>query len=367
MTKRLFRATNGAIGKTDYGNAARFDVQKHTIGDLADLVGVLYPLAFRSDSCVIRGLPLAHHNVRRRIHGSEAAFKADPTGHHWMMCDFDEAQLPLFLNADDDPELLLRFLVGFLPPGFHAASFYWQWSCGQGLDGGKTLRAHLWFWSRDKHSDAEYENWARWVNGTAGWKILDPVVFRTVQPNYVAAPIIGDGAIDPVRGERQGVYVGDTNEVALSMPAKKWEDHVRQLERDEYQELVEYGLRQPYSRLDQTDSAEKFVEYLDRIGDDRDGFYDLMTKAIWHFARTHPPEQDEDFKALLRQVVRSARCTKLRDLDAYLADYRLDASLRGAREKQRTSAFQPKPPPSKLAAFQQAMRRHSFTRSALQQ
>ena len=37
MTKRLDRATNGAICKTDYDDALKFDVQKIGINDLADL------------------------------------------------------------------------------------------------------------------------------------------------------------------------------------------------------------------------------------------------------------------------------------------------------------------------------------------
>ena len=34
MTKKLFRATNGAIGKTGYGDGYKFDVQKCAIDDL---------------------------------------------------------------------------------------------------------------------------------------------------------------------------------------------------------------------------------------------------------------------------------------------------------------------------------------------
>ena len=61
-----------------------------------------------------------------------------------------------------------------------------------------------------------------------------------------------------------------------------------------------------------------------------------MTKAIWHWARAYSEALDEDFKHAVRCVVRSAKCTKQRDLDRYLSDYWLDASLRGAREKQPT-------------------------------
>ena len=114
-----------------------------------------------------------------------------------MFADFDEVPLPIFLDPDDDPEIILGYLVRLLPPAFHNASFYWQWSCGHGLDR-RSLRAHLFFWCSEKHTDRDYENWARSTNGEATWKILDPSVCRTVQPNYVAAPILGEGVDDPV-------------------------------------------------------------------------------------------------------------------------------------------------------------------------
>ena len=106
----------------------------------------------------------------------------------------------------------------------------------------------------------------------------------------------------------------------------------------------------------------RYLDYLARIGDDLDGFYEPMTKAIWHWAKAYPGDLDEDFKHALRCVARSARCTKQRDLDRYLSDYTLDASLRGAREKQQH--FQPKPQ-GKLAQYQQPLRQHSITRKAL--
>ena len=362
MTKKLFRATNGVIGKTSYGDGYKFDVQKCAIDDLGDLTQMLHNLAWRTDCFVIRARPLgSYHNVRRLKHGADAAFAADPDGHHWFMVDFDEVPLPIFLEPDDDPELLLRYLCRMLPPAFHDASFYWQWSCGQGIDR-RSLRAHLWFWSRDKHTDAELERWAQWVNGEAGEKIIDPVVMRTVQPNYVSAPVIGDDVIDPVAGARQGIFVGAADEVTLRIPPQKWDDHVHELERTEYEELVELGLRQPYSALDRVPDDERFLDYLARIGDDHDGFYEPMTKAIWHYARVNPPEKDDEFKQVLRHVAREATCTKQRDLDSYLSDYRLDASLRGAREKQADS--QPKHK-STFAELQAALRKNAFSRRAL--
>jgi hypothetical protein len=336
MTKRLRRATNGSTYKTDYDDALKFDVQKIGINHIADLCDVLFDLSEQPNKVAIRGMPIdGHYDVYRRLHGDKAGFAAHRAGHHWFCADFDEVPMPMFLDPDDDVQIILGYLVRLLPPVFWNVSFYWQWSCGHGLDGGKTLRAHLWFWCREKHTDREYEEWAKWINGEAGWKILDPAVFRTVQPNYTAAPIIGDGVADPVRGYRSGIHIGETNEVSISIPSEDWDQHVRQQEREEYAELMDYGLRQPYSATAQpVSSGDRYLEYLERIGDDKDGFHEPMMKAIWYWARAFSDDRDEDFKQTLRQVVRSARCSKHRDLDQYLSDYRLDASLRDAREKQ---------------------------------
>jgi hypothetical protein len=338
MTKRLYRAANSVIDKSDYDNAIKFDVQKIGINDLADLCGVLFDVSKQPNKVAIRGLPITrHYDVYRRLHGDQAAFAADPDGHHWLFADFDEVPLPIFLDPDDDPEIILGYLVRLLPHAFHSTSFYWQWSCGHGLDR-RSLRAHLFFWCSGKHTDREYENWAKWINGEAGWKILDPAVCRTVQPNYVAAPILGEGVDDPVPTGRNGIHVGETQEVSLDIPTLDWDDRVRQQERQECAELAEYGLRPPPGGLPPVHPGDRYLDYLEeRIGDDKDGYHEPMQKAIWHWAKAYPESYDEDFKEALRAVVRSAKCTKQRDLEVYLSDYRLDTSLRGAREKQPTA------------------------------
>ena len=138
MTKRLKKATNGVIYKTDYDDALKFDVQKAGINELADLCGVLLDLSGHPNKVAIRGLPISGRcNVYRRLHGDKAAFAADPAGHHWIFADFDAVDLPMFLDPADDPKLVLGYLVRLLPPAFHNVSYYWQWSCGHGLDGGK--------------------------------------------------------------------------------------------------------------------------------------------------------------------------------------------------------------------------------------
>ena len=119
----------------------------------------------------------------------------------------------------------------------------------------------------------------------------------------------------------------------FKIPEQTWEQYVHQQERQEYDELVEYGLRRPYSELPKTSHGDRYLDFLDRIGDDKDGFYEPIRMAVWHWARANSEADDEAFKTALRQVVHEARCSKQRDLDEYLSDYRLNASLRGARDK----------------------------------
>lgn len=360
MTKRLFVATNGAIGKTGYDNGLKFDVEVVPLNDLSDLAAVLLFLVDKPSKMVIRGEPVAgRRGVYRRLFGRNGgAFQPDASGHHWMFLDFDEVPLPMMIDPDDDPEIMLGYLVRLLPKEFHNACYFWQWSCGHGLDGLRTLRAHLWFWCDQKHTDRQYERWATWHNGGAGWKILDHCVFRTVQPNYTAAPVLGtpDKPVpDPVTTARCGVHIGDVAGVSIKIPSEDWNTFVRRQETEEYNELVEYGLRRQRTDTDyQISGSERYADYLGRIGDDKDGFYDPMTKAIWHWARNHSIDLDEDFKEALRWVVRSAVCTKQRDLDEYLSDFRLNESLRGAREKQIA------PPETKLQNDLSILRRYSY-------
>jgi hypothetical protein len=191
----------------------------------------------------------------------------------------------------------------------------------------------VWFWCATAHSDNQFENWAMWVNGEANEKLLDPTAYRTVQPNYTAAPIIADGVDDPVPVGRIGVHVGETNEVAITIPTEKWEDHVRQRERDEYEELVEYDLREPYVASLAVRGTERYLDHMGRIGDDLDGFHAPITRSIMYWAMDGDANDDVAFKEALRTVVRTAKCTRQHDLDHYCGDYYLDGSLRGAREK----------------------------------
>ena len=180
---------------------------------------------------------------------------------------------------------------------------------------------------------ASTRNWAKWINGEAGGRYSTPPCSGRCSPT--TPPHRSLRCVDdPVQGSRNGVHIGDQIDVSITIPSQDWDQHVRQQERDEYDELVEYGLRKPYSELPQTHSNDRYLDYLERIGDDKDGFDEPMLKAIWHWARAHPADRDEEFKQVLRGVARSARCTKQRDLDRYLSDYNLDDSLRGAREKQ---------------------------------
>ena len=68
MTKRLFVATNGAVGKKGYDRAVSFDARKSPLTICRTCGTVLLDLAAQPDKVAIRGLPTGNDdNVRRRL------------------------------------------------------------------------------------------------------------------------------------------------------------------------------------------------------------------------------------------------------------------------------------------------------------
>ena len=79
---------------------------------------------------------------------------------------------------------------------------------------------------------------------------------------------------------------------------------MRERERAESEELPELGLRPAQPFFATPASENRYLEFLNRIGDDKYGFHYPMTKAIWHWARAYPEHLDAAFKDNLRHVVR---------------------------------------------------------------
>jgi hypothetical protein len=363
VTKRLFRQPDGTIGKLSFGKAKGtrpflFDAEVIVIDDLNDLATALRDLRHQPNKLIIRGLPVGEsRNVRRQLlrsGESKGVFDMDPAGHFWLMIDFDAVPVPPAIDPDN-AEACLRYLTGLLPDPFRHADFVWQWSSGHGFDR-HTLRVHLFFWSQERRTDAEFKRWAGWINGHANQdtvnpknhKLIDPSLFNPVQVHYTADPLLDDDVDDPV-AVRMGVHRGEAPTVVLDVPAITWDEHQRALKQasrpSKASQTASSG--QPLLASDRQARhgsgtiADRCLDHLARIGDDHEGFHQPIRGAIWFWTLAYPPGEDAVIKAVLRQLINGAVCLDTtRDLDHYLSDDYLDSSLRGARHRQRIASRQ---------------------------
>jgi hypothetical protein len=123
---------------------------------------------------VIRGAPLPgvdRTRTRRLLYpdeGDPATF--EETARHWFALDFDHAKGPPLADPVGDPEGIIEYLIGRLPPEFHDAACWWQLSASMAvpLPGtADTVSARLWWWSRVKLTDAELTRWAAMITAAA--------------------------------------------------------------------------------------------------------------------------------------------------------------------------------------------------------
>jgi hypothetical protein len=181
-------------GITGYDSVLTIDLHPRPVADLAALYGLLKQLSPRSDCCILRGAPLDParvRGVRRLLHpdpktGEVPSLREVPR--RWIALDLDGLPMP----AGTDPRDLAacaHAVLPLLPVAFRDASLIVQATATHGIKPGARLR--LWAWLSRPLSGAECKRWLRPAP-------VDPVVFRTVQPIYVAAPIFYAGAVDPL-------------------------------------------------------------------------------------------------------------------------------------------------------------------------
>lgn len=217
LTKRLSAGPDGKIVKTQAVMPRYFKALREPVGGFWDLAAVLTKLVAEKDRFVIRGEPRPGIDTRfpvRRLKYdgsvSPATFRSSPKGQHWVCMDFDKVPCPAGIDPVAAPQDALLFLSYLLPEGFHDVSFWWQWSSSAGLDGWKTLSAHLWFWLDRPATDDELQAWAADHPSTP----IDRRLFNCVQPHFTASPIISTGVTDPCP-KRHGVVRGQRFDYAF--------------------------------------------------------------------------------------------------------------------------------------------------------
>ena len=217
----------GKPAVTPYGNAREFSAREAEFVDLEDLFGKLVTLQTEPRTFIVRGQLLEGidpSRCRRLLYpevGDDGTVSAPatfaPCYRAWLMCDCDLSPAPEGIDPVTAPEAALDHVLGLLPAGLASADVVYTWGSSQGMKPGY-LSLHLFALTDRPYTDAELTRWALLVNAAAGRKLLDPAVYRPVQPHYTAAPTFGPGLVDPLAGRRIGLRKGPGREAVLEIP-----------------------------------------------------------------------------------------------------------------------------------------------------
>lgn len=340
-TKRIRQdRKTGKVIKTPYGHESHFRVTRVDLNGFAHLCKCLDTLTERPFAFVVRGEPLADtdlNKTRRLVHpdpetGEPPTFAAAERS--WFATDLDKIKRPVAIDPVTEPDGAIEYLIGLLPPELQDASCWWQFTCSQSLPGCEdTLSARLWFWLLDPLDDAALTRWANSANRSCS-KLIDPSVYRAVQPHYIADPIFEDGMRDPLP-RRHGVRAGLDNAVSLLIPEPSPDD--------------------PYV------GGEGYVGigiegHLLEIGGER-GFRAPMVSAIAAYFTANGAEANpEPIKARVREAIGRAdpggRSTS--DLDRYRSDRHLNDIVGWVRLRERAKP-EPAAPAQTPSEFLQSL------------
>jgi hypothetical protein len=117
------------------------------------------------------------------------------------MIDIDKLALPEGMSVREDALASLEYAIGLLPVEFQDSSVFWQLSGSAGVFDDGHISAHLYYWLDKTIANDVLRQWAKGCDR----RLVDPAVFNAVQPHYTAAPLFGEGCVDPFPDFRSGL------------------------------------------------------------------------------------------------------------------------------------------------------------------
>lgn len=200
---KQFTCDGKQILKTDFNAGMHFGVIVKNPKNIHQLSSALTALEKIPEAFVIRGAPQKSVDKDKPCRRLNINFKTPNRGLHWVLIDTDKYKLPDHLSLHEDIAAVLEHLVGLMPKEFRDSSYHWQLSSSAGMSDPGVVSAHIWFWFNRPVSDLELRNLAKYVNDCNQFKLIDPALFRDVQPHYTAAPIFKN--IDDPFPKRSGL------------------------------------------------------------------------------------------------------------------------------------------------------------------
>ena len=137
-------------------------------------------------------------------------------------------------------------------------------SCSAGVFDDGHISAHLYYWLDTPIANDVLRQWARGCDR----RLVDPAVFNAVQPHYTAAPLFGEGCVDPFPNSRSGLIKKGNAVVCLE---------VRQLAAESKQ-----ARETSENKLDLSDAVRGFSNILATLGDHDggSGFNEPLLRAV---------------------------------------------------------------------------------------
>lgn len=215
-TKTFEYKDNKWVKTLSYPLMKHFKGIKQDCTDLKDFYEILKE-AFNKSVFMIHGDFIQGTDLNKMIRGSRdnRKDKLPPT-----ICD---RMLDLFCVDIDDyimngnqsvPDTIEKFIFECLPSEFFVCDYVYQLSSSHGL-GTNKLKCHLFFTPQEPIHNKVLYKWAQmWIN-TTGKKIIDPSVYKSVQPIYTQKRICL-GKEDPVDNED---FIGYVNK---GQPYLQW-------------------------------------------------------------------------------------------------------------------------------------------------
>lgn len=292
------------------------EIKVDSINSLAKILEGLRkdPFSFVIRGCVLDNVDKKRH-YRRKAKSNEGTIQ--DVDQQWLCIDLDKKPLhALGLEANDlvkKPGKVIKALMDDLPICLKNASCWWHFSSSTGITKHDVVSVHLWFWLDQPMSNNDLRQYFGAYNehmtnlfGVEGW--VDLVTFDSIQPHFTADPQLID-LEDPIP-ERSGLIKGKTSAVKIS------EDWIT---------------------VTPLDKTERWKEYLEKIGDSKDGFHQplLSASASWVRKNGYSESANKEFINIAREFIDNADRGERSDdeINRYRSDQFLGQLLRTASEK----------------------------------
>lgn len=216
--KSFRRGLEGELVKEPIQIARLFRVEQRNIQSIEDLAATLQELSAQPHKFVIRGEVCPGVDIGGRVRrllyadgDDRATFRSARHGRRWICFDFDAIECGQDIDPIGHPTAALNALRALLPPEFQDASYFAQWSGSAGINGWKSISAHLWFMLDRAVTDEELLIWSETLHLP-----VDRRLFHPIQPHFTAVPVFADGITDPCP-QRNYFQKGTRSQVSIDL------------------------------------------------------------------------------------------------------------------------------------------------------